>query len=217
MSEIKLDVIVETVTALAQMDTFAVSAESLFNSVESSAEEAGRSVGRLSSRISGIPQSAGTLVFAVDNATPALERIRQAVESIPSEKWVTIRTAYDTGNAAQNVAQSAGSGGGSFEAEASFAVGVERVPRDMLAMIHKDEAVLGAEEARAYRENNKSGYLKNGGGAPVQIQNLSIVNVSSPGAGRQTREQLRKNLAPELFRYMRRSGRFGSLGKRREI
>lgn len=209
MSEIKLDVVVETVGALAQMDTFASSAESLFSSVESSAQEAGRSVGRLSAKISGIPQSAGTLVFAVDNATPALERIRQAVESIPSEKWVTIRTAYDT----QNVAQS----GGSFEAEASFAVGVERVPRDMMAMIHKDEAVLGAEEARAYRENNKSGYLKNGGGSPVQIQNLNIVNVSPTGSGGQTREQLRKNLAPELFRYMRRSGRFGSFGKRREI
>ncbi len=208
MSEIKLDVVVETVSALAQMDTFAASAESLFSNVESSAQEAGRSVGRLSAQISAIPQSAGTLVFAVDNATPALERIRQAVESIPSEKWVTIRTAYDTGNAAQS--------GGSFEAEASFAVGVERVPRDMLAMIHKDEAVLGAEEARAYRENRNNGYSKNGGGSPVQIQNLNIVNVSSPGSRGQTREQLRKNLAPELFRYMRRSGRFGPLSARRE-
>jgi len=203
MSEIKLDVVVETVNALAQMDTFASSAESLFNGVESSAGEAGRSVGKLSARISSIPQSVGTLIFAEDNATPALDRIRQAVEAIPSEKWVTIRTRYDTQNAAP--------GGGSFDAEASFAVGMERVPRDMLAMIHKDEAVLGPEDARAYRENKKSGLLNNGGESTVQIQNVNIANFSSPGSGAQGREQLRKYLAPELFRYMRRSGRFASL------
>lgn len=208
MSEIKLDVVVETVDALAQMDTFASSAASLFNSVGSSAQEAGNSVDKLSARISGIPQSAGTRIFAEDNATPALERIRQAVESIPSEKWVTIRTRYDTRYAAQS------DSGGSFEEEGSFAVGVERVPRDMLAMIHKDEAVLAPQEARAYREFKDSGYFQNG--QSVQIQNINIANFSSQSFGKQGREELRKNLAPELFRYMRRSGRFGPLNARRD-
>jgi len=206
MSEIKLDVVVETVDALAQMDAFASSAASLFNSVESSADEAGRSVDKLSEWIGDIPQSTGTLVFAEDNATPALERIRQAVESIQSEKWVTIQTRYDNQYAAQS--------GGLLDEEGSFAVGVERVPRDMLAMIHKNEAVLAPEEARAYRELKESGNFQNGGGNPIHIQNLTLANFSSLSSGGQAREQLRKNLAPELSRYMRRSGRFGSINMR---
>ncbi len=46
-----------------------------------------------------------------------------------------------------------------------FATGIDRVPRDMLAMIHKDEAVLPKNQAEDYRRGDSNG---------MNIQNLNF-------------------------------------------
>ena len=77
-----------------------------------------------------------------------------------------------------------------------FASGIQRVPRDMLAMIHKDEAVLPKNQAEGFRK---------GGSTGMTIQNL-IVNLNIPNAINPKdldREQFR-NFAFKLMGEMKR-------------
>lgn len=66
----------------------------------------------------------------------------------------------------------------------SFASGIDRVPRDMLAMIHKGEAVLPKNRAENYRRNGSSG---------MSIQNLNF-SLNVPIGPKLDREEFR-NLA----------------------
>lgn len=63
---------------------------------------------------------------------------------------------------------------------------------------------LAQIDAKVYRKFRQIGAFKNGG---VN----SVTNITSGISGR---KQLRKSLAPELSRYMRRSGRFGAINMR---
>lgn len=78
-----------------------------------------------------------------------------------------------------------------------FASGIERVPRDMLAVIHKDEAVLPKKQAEDYRRGGSSG---------ITIQNLDFsFNVSSGlNLGREEFRNFAFRLRDELKRLDRR-------------
>ena len=200
MSEIKLDVVVETAQAAGELDAFTSNIATSFEGAKISADTAAESVSRLTERIAAIPQISETRMMVFDDATPALQSIRAELEAIPAEKWITIRTRYES--------PQPGGGGPVYEPEGTFAVGLDRAPRDMLAMIHKDEAVLPPEEAGVYRELKESGLFHGTAQNPIQIQNLNIVSLSGPGGQGGGREFTRRKMAPELFRYIRRSGRF---------
>lgn len=66
----------------------------------------------------------------------------------------------------------------------NFASGINRVPRDMIAMIHKNEAVLPSDQAEEFRRSNSSG---------MTIQNLNF-SFNVPNGLKLDREEFR-NLA----------------------
>jgi len=68
-----------------------------------------------------------------------------------------------------------------------FSSGIDRVPRDMLAMIHKDEAVLPKNQADDFRQGNSSG---------MTIQNLNF-SFNVPNGLKLEREEFR-NLAFQM-------------------
>ncbi len=69
----------------------------------------------------------------------------------------------------------------------NFASGIDRVPRDMLAMIHKDEAVLPKNRAEDFRRGGSSG---------MTIQNLNF-SFNVPNGLKLDREEFR-NLAFQM-------------------
>lgn len=194
MSEIKLDITIESAEASAAMEAFAAQAAGSFSEISAQAAVAAGGVGRLSEKAGALPRNVAMNVSAADAATPTLDWVRAQVEAIPSEKWVTIRARYEGPDMGDYGAEP-------YPVEGSYAAGAERVPRDMLAWIHKDEAVLPAAEAARYRE------AKGAGGQTVNIHNL-IVPQGADGLIADTgRETVRRRTAPELMRYLRRSGR----------
>ncbi len=89
---------------------------------------------------------------------------------------------------------------GGFDTFPSFSAGIDRVPRDMLAMIHKDETVLTKSEAEERRRGNSGG---------LAIQRVSI-NMNMPDSfnpsnmKRQDFRQFAMKLQDELHRLDRR-------------
>lgn len=79
----------------------------------------------------------------------------------------------------------------------SAAVGLERVPQDMIAKIHKDETVLTAEQAKKYR----SGTLEGQGGGSAAVYNT--FHVPAPTDTR-TQSQI-ASLAAQSIRNARRN------------
>lgn len=77
-----------------------------------------------------------------------------------------------------------------------FSSGIERVPRDMLAMIHKDEAVLPKNQAENFRQGNSSG---------MTIQNLNF-SFNVPNGLKLEREEFR-NLAFQMRDELKRLDR----------
>ncbi len=90
-----------------------------------------------------------------------------------------------------------------FDTSASFSTGIDRVPRDMLAMIHKDETVLTKTEAEERRRGNSGG---------MTIQRVSI-NMNMPDSfnpsnmKRQDFRQFAMKIQDELHRLDRRMSR----------
>lgn len=64
---------------------------------------------------------------------------------------------------------------------------------------------LAQIDAKVYRKFKQIGAFKKNGGVN------SVATLTSGASGRR---QLRKSLAPELSRYLRRSGRFGAINMR---
>jgi len=155
--------------------------------------------------------------MAADAATPVIESVRAAVDSLPFERWITIRTRFEgpMTAAAESLPEPL--------VEGSFAAGTQRVPRDMVAALHKDEAVLPPGEARAWRGLKERLGMVHGlaagargmkeTAAPAYTVNINNLTVAQVGGGLTeiSRETVRKKLAPEIARYVRRSGRAGGL------
>ena len=77
-----------------------------------------------------------------------------------------------------------------------FSSGIDRVPRDMLAMIHKDEAVLPKIQADDFRQGNSNGMI---------IQNLNF-SFNVPNGLKLDREEFR-NLAFQMRDELKRLDR----------
>ncbi len=93
---------------------------------------------------------------------------------------------------------SSGSGGNAGFSIPKFDTGIDRVPRDMLAIIHKDEAVLNAVDAQKFRSGNQGGAV---------IQNLNINIPQGIGLKREQFRQLAMGLRDEIHRLDRRMSR----------
>ena len=120
---------------------------------------------------------------AVDLASPVIEAALARLDSIPSVRDITLRANYENHLPPPPI-------------ENSFAAGIENVPRDMLASIHRGEAVLNPAQARQWRERSA---------APVTVNHIVI----QPAAAPVTRDGARRVIARELRRYQRRSGQPG--------
>lgn len=130
-------------------------------------------------------------VNLVDNATEEAKRIREEIEKTFSQDITqrvtiaeqTFKTATGPGTGPSS-SDSFFDGGPEFLTSSldltgfidkvgtspkikvpGFSSGIERVPRDMLAMIHKDEAVLPKNQADNFRQGNSNG---------MTIQNLNF-------------------------------------------
>ncbi|MBT5469952.1 MAG: hypothetical protein HOK41_05070 [Nitrospina sp.] len=93
---------------------------------------------------------------------------------------------------------SSDSGGNAGFSLPKFDTGIDRVPRDMLAIIHKDEAVLNSVEAQKFRSGNQGGAV---------IQNLNINIPQGIGLKREQFRQLAMGLRDEIHRLDRRMSR----------
>ncbi|MBT3922048.1 MAG: hypothetical protein HOF21_05680 [Nitrospina sp.] len=128
-------------------------------------------------------------VNLVDNATQEAKRIREEIEETFSQDIVqrvkiieeTVKTSlgsrdkdsfFDGGpefvtssTDLTGFSSSVGSSPPKIPKIPGFASGIDRVPRDMLAMIHKDEAVLPKNQAEDFRK---------GGSRGITLQNLNV-------------------------------------------
>lgn len=150
-------------------------------------------------------------VNLVDNATQQAKRIRDEIEEIFSQdiaQRVTISeetvrsetpffsSAFNSSKTGSNTLGSLFGDGlpefqtpsldlsGFGDSVGNFASGINRVPRDMIAMIHKNEAVLPSDQAEEFRRSNSSG---------MTIQNLNF-SFNVPNGLKLDREEFR-NLA----------------------
>lgn len=100
------------------------------------------------------------------------------------------------GSSGVNLRPTGGPGGVNLRPSASFAVGIDRVPRDMTARIHANEMVLNSQEADRYRSQqvamelargaarqsaaqSNSGNGRGGSESPY-IENANFYNVKTP-------------------------------------
>jgi uncharacterized membrane protein YgcG len=166
----------------------------------------------------------------IDQATEDAVKIRKELEAIyktPITQIINIKKISSGGSSRSSDSSSSGDSGGDssdsssgsgdsggdfdgssvnpggFDTFASFSTGIDRVPRDMLAMIHKDETVLTKTEAEERRSGNSGG---------MAIQRVSI-NMNMPDSfnpsnmKRQDFRQFAMKMQDELRRLDRRMSR----------
>ncbi|PIP72267.1 MAG: hypothetical protein COW89_07310 [Nitrospinae bacterium CG22_combo_CG10-13_8_21_14_all_47_10] len=139
-------------------------------------------------------------VNLLDNATQQAKAMRDEIEEIFSQditQRVTIaeETVRSSKTGSNTLGSLIGDGLPGFQTPSldltgfgdsvgNFASGINRVPRDMIAMIHKNEAVLPSDQAEEFRRSNSSG---------MTIQNLNF-SFNVPNGLKLDREEFR-NLA----------------------
>ncbi len=154
----------------------------------------------------------------VDNATQEARLIREEIEKTFSQDIIqrikiveeTVSTISSSGSSKFNSISSdapfdlqtpstdlTGFGSSVTSTIPGFSSGIDRVPRDMVAVIHKDEAVLPKNRAEDFRRNTSSG---------ITIQNLDFsFNVSNGlNLGREEFRNFAFKLRDELKRLDRR-------------
>jgi hypothetical protein len=140
-------------------------------------------------------------------------KIEQVQGSITLRKSPGRSNSGDSGGDSSDSSSGSGDSGGGFDGSSvnpggfdtfgSFSTGIDRVPRDMLAMIHKDETVLTKTEAEERRSGNSGG---------MAIQRVSI-NMNMPDSfnpsnmKRQDFRQFAMKMQDELRRLDRRMSR----------
>jgi len=141
-------------------------------------------------------------------------KIEQVQGSINLRKSPSRLGSGDSGGDFSDSSSGSGDSGGGFDGSSvnpggfgdtfgSFSTGIDRVPRDMLAMIHKDETVLTKTEAEERRSGNSGG---------MAIQRVSI-NMNMPDSfnpsnmKRQDFRQFAMKMQDELRRLDRRMSR----------
>ncbi len=157
-------------------------------------------------------------VNLVDNATEEAKRIRGEIEKTFSQditQRVTIAEESFKTTSGPRSSDSFFDGGPEFQTSSldltgfsgkvetsskikvpGFSSGIDRVPRDMLAMIHKDESVLPIKEADNFRQGNSNG---------ITIQNLNF-SFNVPNGLKLDREEFR-NLAFQMRDELKRLDR----------
>jgi len=139
--------------------------------------------------------------------------IKKVSSGIGSSRSSGFSSSGDSGGDSSDSSSGSGDSGGGFDGSSvnpggfdtfgSFSTGIDRVPRDMLAMIHKDETVLTKTEAEERRRGNSGG---------LAIQRVSI-NMNMPDSfnpanmKRQDFRQFAMKIQDELVRLDRRRSR----------
>lgn len=181
MSELRLDIVLESAPALDALDAFSARAAQTFAAAGASAAQAAAQTGQLAREYRNLPREVVTELRAVDLATPVIEAALARLDAIPGVREITLRANYENFTPPP------------APVDASFAAGIENAPRDRLASIHRGEAVLTPPQAREWRERPA---------APVTVNHIVIQSPAAPV----TRDGARRVIARELRRYQRRAG-----------
>ncbi len=140
-------------------------------------------------------------------------KIEQVQGSITLRKSPNPSDLGDSGTDSSDSSSGSGDSGGGFDGSSvnpggidtfgSFSTGIDRVPRDMLAMIHKDETVLTKTEAEERRRGNS-------GGLAIQRVNINMNMPDSFNPSNMKRQDFRQfamKIQDELHRLDRRMSR----------
>ncbi|MBI5189960.1 MAG: phage tail tape measure protein [Nitrospirae bacterium] len=135
-----------------------------------------------------------------DMVTDPLNAIQKRLEEVTGKVW-QIQVELTGSGAGVASARPASGVPGTPPVEGSHAGGIDYIPRDMTVRVHKEEAMLSPQDAREWREFKASGG-RSASGVSIGAMTVEMSgNWASLPSSQETREWVRRTLAPELEAY----------------